>query len=411
MTSGTDNQLSITYVGKAGSLFWLAAKTLFFTLLTLGIYRFWMKTRLRRFYWSGTRIGGQPLEYTGKGLEKLLGFLIAVVFLAVYLGILQVLLSFAGMAVFQGGPAALNFSVLLVVPLFYYASYRARRYILSRTRWRGVRFGVEPGAVSYMITALGHLCLTVVTLGFLYPRQVFKLEKFTVDRTRYGSLPLSQEGQWTMLLKPWLVVFGAILLMGGLLTWHVTTLELVPGRPPERPVQTILLAVMTYATVLIGLLYFRVTAFRKMAATKRAGKSVGFESGIRTGKLLGIYSLGGLLVMIATFVLAFVVFFAAVRLSDALGFPVTYWDFDGRILEAGDVNYAALVPVVLSYIVVFLSLALFGQVLISQPVWRHYAEETTVLNAAELDDVVQRAADENVEAEGFADALDVGAAF
>ena len=40
--------------------------------------------------------GGDAFEYTGTGLEKFLGFLIALVILAFYLGIFQVVLTFVG---------------------------------------------------------------------------------------------------------------------------------------------------------------------------------------------------------------------------------------------------------------------------------------------------------------------------
>ena len=69
-------------MGARRRLLWLALKMDFLTILTLGIYRFWMKTRLRRWYWSAIRPGGHPLEYLGDPFEKLLGFLIAVVILA-----------------------------------------------------------------------------------------------------------------------------------------------------------------------------------------------------------------------------------------------------------------------------------------------------------------------------------------
>ena len=69
-------------MGRTGPLLGLAIKTGIFTVLTLGLYRFWMKTRLRRWYWSSVRPGGQPLEYVGEPMEKLLGFLIAVVIMA-----------------------------------------------------------------------------------------------------------------------------------------------------------------------------------------------------------------------------------------------------------------------------------------------------------------------------------------
>ena len=58
------------------------------------------------------------------------------------------------------------------------------------------------------------------------------------------------------------------------------------------------------------------------------------------------------------------------------------------------------------FIVLFSALAL---VFIRQPLLAHYAAETEILNARGLRNIRQRGGDEMVEAEGFADALDVGA--
>ena len=56
-------------------------------MVTLGIYRFWLATDIRRFLWSNTEIAGEALEYTGTALELLLGFLVAIALLIpVYAG-------------------------------------------------------------------------------------------------------------------------------------------------------------------------------------------------------------------------------------------------------------------------------------------------------------------------------------
>ena len=58
------------YSGEKSPLFWLYIKTACLTVLTLGIYRFWAKTRMRKYIWSSVNIGDDNLEYTGTGLEK-----------------------------------------------------------------------------------------------------------------------------------------------------------------------------------------------------------------------------------------------------------------------------------------------------------------------------------------------------
>ena len=205
--------LQTDYVGTRGHLFRLALTSSVLTVLTLGIYRFWMKTRMRRFYWSAIRPGGQPLEYVGEPLEKLLGFLIAVVILAFYIGIVNLLLMFLSFSLFQGNYAAYAVSFIGVIPIMFYARYRARRYILARTRWRGLRFGMQPGAWGYAMRALLHWGLTILTLGLLWPRMTFLLEKYRTDRTFFGTERFSQGGEWRMLYRPFLPLLIGIVLV------------------------------------------------------------------------------------------------------------------------------------------------------------------------------------------------------
>ncbi len=47
-------------------------------MVTLGIYRFWLTTDIRRFLWSNTVLAGETLEYTGTARELLIGFLFAI---------------------------------------------------------------------------------------------------------------------------------------------------------------------------------------------------------------------------------------------------------------------------------------------------------------------------------------------
>lgn len=163
-------------------VFWLALKTGLLTVVTLGIYRFWAKTRMRQLFWAGTELDGDRFEYTGTGLEKFKGFLIAVVFLAVYLGLSQMLLLFLGLNVLREPQSGMEMAAQVVgfylicfalLPFILFATYWAQRYRMSRTRWRGIRFGMDSAAWGYVWRALGHGLLTLLTLGLLLPRMTF----------------------------------------------------------------------------------------------------------------------------------------------------------------------------------------------------------------------------------------------
>ena len=67
----------LRYDGRLGDLYRIFFLNLLLTVLTLGIWRFWARTRLRRHVWQHLSLDGQRLEYTGTGGELFRGFLLA----------------------------------------------------------------------------------------------------------------------------------------------------------------------------------------------------------------------------------------------------------------------------------------------------------------------------------------------
>ena len=65
---------------------------------------------------------------------------------------------------------------------------------------------------------------------------------------------------------------------------------------------------------------------------------------------------------------------------------------------------------VATYFAIFLIWTAMAHAFITMPLWKHYAETLTVIDPRQIGAISQRPRDEFEEAEGFADALDVGAA-
>src|SRR5580700_6809410 len=124
---------AVNFLGKEGAYWRLRIKGAALLVLTLGIYRFWFATDVRRYLWSNTEIGGETLEYTGLATELLGGFLLAVAILVpLYTTIAGTALAFDHA---EAATTAIGFVVLLLLGQF--ALYRARRYRLTRTVFRG----------------------------------------------------------------------------------------------------------------------------------------------------------------------------------------------------------------------------------------------------------------------------------
>src|SRR5882762_295038 len=133
------------FSGDRGEFFRLAARGAALELVTVGFYRFWLVTDIRRHLWSSTAVDGDAAEYTGKAKELLIGFLFALaIFAPMYLVYFLIGLEAERLQAFASAPLGLFFFLFAQ-----FAIYRARRYRLTRTVWRGVRFWMTGSGWSY----------------------------------------------------------------------------------------------------------------------------------------------------------------------------------------------------------------------------------------------------------------------
>ena len=181
-------------------------------ILTLGVYHFWGKTEVRQRIWSAVRIDGEPLDYRGTGGELFRGFLI--VFFLILLPL--VVASFASLAVRCRRPEQGFYNLGFWGVVFLLSGigiHRARRYRLSRTRWRGIRAGLSGRSRAFAWLYLWTMLLVPVTLGWIVPWRTVRLQKALFDDTRFGDKAFTFSGRAGPLYKRfWLVWFAAIVL-------------------------------------------------------------------------------------------------------------------------------------------------------------------------------------------------------
>lgn len=192
--AGAGEPLRVEYVKQPG-LGGIAVTNFLLNLITLWFYRFWAKTRVRRHIWDSIRINGEPLEYTGTGKELFLGFLVIMAIIFLPLALIA-----AGLAFYFGPESiALNvFQIVITLALvcFYgFAIYRARRYRLSRTMWRGIRGALTGSALAYSGKYLGALILNPMTAGWSRPAMNLLLAEQMYNDMRFGNQPFTFRGR------------------------------------------------------------------------------------------------------------------------------------------------------------------------------------------------------------------------
>jgi uncharacterized membrane protein YjgN (DUF898 family) len=215
--------LPVSFSGDRGEYRRLVTRGAGLELITVGFYRFWLATDIRRHLWSNTLIDGDAAEYTGRGRELLIGFLFALAILVpVYL------------VYFIVGLEVERFKTFASVPLFLFfylfgqfAVYRARRYRLTRTVWRGVRFWMDGSGWAYAMQAALWGLLALITLGLALPWREAALERYKMRHCYYGDLQGSFEGRgWEFFQRGWWLWLLAVI---SLVAMSLT--KFLPGTP------------------------------------------------------------------------------------------------------------------------------------------------------------------------------------
>lgn len=389
----TPDSAAIRFVGERRVFRNLVIRGTLLELITFGFYRFWLTTDLRRHLWSHTEIDGDALEYTGRGKELLLGFLIATAILApVFIGY-----SLLGMAA-ESYKALASLPLYLFIYLFgQFAVFRARRYRLTRTVWRGVRFWMTGSGWGYAVRALGWMGLTILTLGFAYPFQMAALERYKFSHTHYGDLDGQFVATGGALFRRvwWIWLLGTVpmaLLYGGLIFEAlVTTGETkftASGLTTSFPI-------VVGCAGLIGLPFLH--AMRKAEEWRwwisgiRFGQ-VGVESDLPRTSLIGIYwALIGMCVLMM------------------IGFGIVAF-IDSRVFVAGPTHghppIGGLIAYGLTYLGLIVAMGVLFRLYTVQAVWAKVAGTCRISNPLAAGNVTAAGEAASAIGEGLADGLD-----
>jgi len=360
----------ITFTGERREFRQLVTRGAMLELVTLGFYRFWLATDTRRHLWSHTEVHGDAAEYTGTAKELLIGFLVAMAILVpVY-----VLYFFAGLEA-ERVKAFASFPLFVFLFLFtQFAFYRARRYRMTRTVWRGVRFGMGGSGWSYAWRAVLWTVWVWITLGLAQPWRAAALERFKMKHTAYGTLQGSFEGRPGEFFQQ---------------AWHLWFL-MWPAAIFVLPVPFL------YAM-------YKAVEWRWWVSGMRFG-AVRFENDLDIADLMGCYwKVIGWLCLFGVIMSAW---FGAVF---GIGFATIGAELTGEAKFAAVMgNPLVLIGMGFGYLITALAFNVVFRLYLVRDIWAKVAGTTVVYNIAAADNVAVTGDAANAIGEGFADSLDIG---
>jgi uncharacterized membrane protein YjgN (DUF898 family) len=407
---------TVRFLGDEGVYWRLRIKGAALVVVTLGIYRFWLATDVRRFLWSNTEIAGDTLEYNGLATELLIGFLFAIAILVpLYMVFALVALELDMVAL---TPALIGFALLLL--LGEYALYRARRYRLTRTVFRGLRFDQHGSPWRYAVYALLCWGIVIVTLGLAYPWTSAFIERFKMRNTSYGDLQGRFEGRGLSLfwrgLPIWLLVVGgpiiAIVVMARLIDWNMLSNALAASQGDGDSMNTliknnpqlgvalgIVIATISAGILVAVLLYpvFQAVKLRWWISGLRFGE-VAVTSRLRIRQVYRVY-LRLLLYLFLLGLLASVM--GGMTVAVVLGIVGLAHNATLTQVSIGAIS-------LLLYVVFMIGSSTIYQVIVAAGLWRLGAQSAALSGEAALDGVRATGTASSALGEGLADALGVG---
>lgn len=308
----------LTYDGNVGELYGIFLRNLLLTIITVGIYRFWATTAMRRYVWSRMRFQDERFEYTGTGGELFKGFLIAV---GVLFGLIIVSEILAYVLHLITGSFVVAFipviAVYVLIIVFAAGAYfSAQRYRLSRTSWCGIRGGMTGSMLAYGVRALLYGLGCIVTLGQLIPWTTVRLAERRINASSFGSETFRFQGRAGTVYAVFVVSFI------GMVAWFAVTgwLFLRPaimqmaahrgGFPHAEPASphAMVSLVAFYVLFIVGALLLRCYYFAQVSqhilGNTTLGSQLRFGTSI-TGKRLLAISASNLAIVVFTLGLGF----------------------------------------------------------------------------------------------------------
>ena len=302
MTSAPAEGKAVRFTGDWREFLPIALTNLLLTIVTLGIYRFWATARQRRYLWSRTELIGERLEWTGTGKEMFIGFLIVMAILIPVLLFFQ----FGFMALVLRGKfmAALGTLMLIYIGLIFlggFAQFRALRYRLSRTLWRGIRGGSDDPGWNYGGEYLGRALLSAMTLSIIFPWMTTRLWISRWNKMSFGPLSFRSDMTAEGLKARWAALYGAIafIMIAFFAMIGSMAASAQAGTSPEMPPVFAVFIFAFYIAIPLLTLHWFAKFFRLAADHTKLG-DLEFSFTARTRDWLGLF-FGNLGLAIITF--------------------------------------------------------------------------------------------------------------
>ncbi|AWG20797.1 hypothetical protein FFWV33_04195 [Flavobacterium faecale] len=187
--SYTKQNYALQFNGKGGDFFGIIMVNWLLTIITLGFYYPWAKAKKLQYLYKSTSLNEDSFAFHGTGKEMFKGFIKAIGFFVITITVVSVAFYFAD--ILHLIPFTLYLILIAVLPIAIHGSYR---YRMSRSSWRGIRFGYRGDRKEFTLLFFKWIGLTIITLGFYGPWMAMHMRNYLLGNVRFGDAEFNYEG-------------------------------------------------------------------------------------------------------------------------------------------------------------------------------------------------------------------------
>ena len=340
----------------------IAFTNLLLSIVTLGIYIFWARTRERKYLWSRTRFIDDRLEWMGTGLELFIGYVLAIVLFFIPFAVLNLVLQGVLLRGHPGAAALIGLCLyLFLLYLAGVAIFRALRYRLSRTYWHGIRGGSNSQGFAFGWAYLWRTLAGSLALGLLIPWSMTSLWNERWNEMSFGPHEFDSNAHPDSIFVKFLLFYLApvILVVAGIVGFiFADAFGIRPGGEGPSQSATVMVVVTLAVSYILFFVVLGVIAMIYYAAYFR--------------EVVSKLSLGGL----------------------EFDFNARTWDWIKLFLG--------------TFALVVLTLGI-GQIFVGYRNWTFFIRHVNAYGEVSLDDFTQSTTKQPGQGEGLLDAFDIGA--
>ncbi len=181
LLNDTKQNYKLSYHGTGMDYFVILISNWFLTIVTLTLYYPWAKVKLLKYVYGSTALNGDRFSFSGEGKEVFWGYIKTLAIFFVLMAVYGALIASEHLVL---AVVVLYLLLFAIMPIAIHGSYR---YRMSRTSWRGVRFGYRGNLKELSINFAKWIFFTIITLGIYGIWLEVNTNNYVISNIRAGN--------------------------------------------------------------------------------------------------------------------------------------------------------------------------------------------------------------------------------